>query len=56
MLNPCSHTHCQVARTKLQSKTWQRVCLPHHTAERTNTNAETERRNMHENLTDAKNP
>jgi hypothetical protein len=24
-----SHTHCQVAQADTQTKTWQRVCLPH---------------------------
>jgi hypothetical protein len=24
-----SHTHCQVAQADSQTKTWQRVCLPH---------------------------
>jgi|LakMenEpi03Aug12_release.lakeMendotaPanAssembly.Ray.scaffolds.fasta_scaffold19006_9 hypothetical protein len=29
-MNPrSSHTHCQVAQADTQTKTWQRVCLPH---------------------------
>jgi len=27
MLTLHSHTHCQVAQAKTQTKTWQRVCL-----------------------------
>ncbi len=29
-----SHTHCQVAPTDTQTKTWQRVCLSNHTTDR----------------------
>ena len=29
-----SHTHCQVAQAKAQTKTWQRVCLSHRTTDR----------------------
>lgn len=29
-----SHTHCQVAQADTQAKTWQRVCLSHHTTDR----------------------
>ena len=29
-----SHTHCQVAQADTQTKTWQRVCLPHRTPDR----------------------
>ena len=30
MLTLHSHTHCQVAQAKTQTKTWQRVCLFQH--------------------------
>ena len=35
-MNPShnSHTHCQVAQTEAQAKTWQRVCLSHRTTDR----------------------
>lgn len=39
-----SHTHCQVAQTETQSKTWQRVCLPNRTTDRkTNEDKESSR-------------
>lgn len=31
-----SHTHCQVAPTQAQSKTWQRMCLSNRTTKTTN--------------------
>jgi len=36
MNNPTlhSHTHCQVAQSDTQAKTWQRVCLSHRTTDR----------------------
>jgi len=33
--NAHSHTHCQVAPAKAQTKTWQRVCLPNRTTKTT---------------------
>ena len=30
-----SHTHCQVAQAKTQTKTWQRVCLSNRTTKTT---------------------
>ena len=30
-----SHTHCQAAPTKAQTKAWQRVCLPNRTTNTT---------------------
>ena len=35
-MNPShnSHTHCQVAQTEAQAKTWQRVCLSNRTTDR----------------------
>ena len=30
-----SHTHCQVAQAKAQTKTWQRVCLSNRTTKTT---------------------
>src|SRR5690606_5580807 len=35
MSRPNSHTHCQVAPTDPQAKTWQRVCLPNRTTKPT---------------------
>jgi hypothetical protein len=32
-----SHTHCQVAQTATQAKTWQRVCLFQRTTDRQST-------------------
>ena len=34
-----SHTHCQVAQTQAQTKTWQRVCLPNRTTKSTDKQA-----------------
>ncbi len=31
-----SHTHCQIAQADPQTKTWQRVCLLHHTDRKRN--------------------
>ena len=34
MLTLHSHTHCQVAQAKTQTKTWQRVCLSNRTTDK----------------------
>lgn len=35
-----SHTHCQVARTDPQTKTWQRLCLSNRTTKTTDKQAD----------------
>lgn len=30
-----SHTHCQATQSQAQTKTWQRVCLPYRTTNKT---------------------
>lgn len=47
--NPIIHTHWQVARTIPQPKPAKEYSCSHRTDERTNMNAETRRRKMHEN-------
>jgi len=39
-----SHTHCQVAQTDTQTKTWQRVCLSNRTADRPTDDRKEQRR------------
>ena len=45
-----SHTHCQVAQTNAQTKTWQRVCLSHRTIKTTDKSAD-EKEHRSDNIT-----
>jgi hypothetical protein len=45
-----SHTHCHVAPTNTQTKTWQRVCLPNRTTKTMDKQAD-EKKHRSDNIT-----